>query len=35
MLKKKSGVRLPKIADVEDWLNSPMFRSLSGSVSAA
>lgn len=34
-LKKKSGVKLPNIADVEDWLNSPMFRSLSGSVSAA
>jgi len=31
---KKSGVKLPNIADVKDWLNTPIFRSRSGSLSA-
>lgn len=33
-LRKKSGVKLPKVSDVQEWLNSPLFRNFNGSASA-
>jgi hypothetical protein len=34
-LKKNPGVKLPNVSEVGEWLNSPIFRSHSGSASAA
>lgn len=33
-LRKKSGVKLPNVSDVQDWLAAPLFRNLNGSASA-